>query len=184
MVKRAESWAWSSYPATVGQVTVPARLDKDWVLSQLGGRNPVSAYERFVERGLEQASPWDKLQGQIWLGDEPFLKRMQRLAEGKPVANVPRAHRYPARPNVEGITAAVLSAYGIEDEKRLRSRGHQKAFHAWVYLLRRAANLPLQEVAKRSKVSPSRISKIQRAVETVKPSLTLRRLLDRWNVKH
>jgi transcriptional regulator with XRE-family HTH domain len=51
-------------------------------------------------------------------------------------------------------------------------------------LLRRAANLPLQEVAKRSRVSPSRISKIQRAIETVKPPATLRQLLDKCNVKN
>jgi len=184
MAKRVENWAWSSYRATAGQLRAPAWLDPDWVLSQLGGRNPAAAYERFVQEGMGQGSPWDKLKGQIWLGDESFLRRMERLAEGSPVANVPRAHRHPTRPNADAVTAAVLSAYEMEDEKRLRSRGHQEAFQTWVYLLRRAANLPLQEVAKRSKVSPSRISKIQRAIETADPSRRLRQLLDRCKVKN
>ncbi|MEK9142155.1 MAG: hypothetical protein AAB308_13960 [Nitrospirota bacterium] len=35
-----------------------------------------------------------------------------------------------------------------------------------VYLLRRAANAPLQQVAVRFRVSPSRVSKIQRTVES------------------
>lgn len=184
MVKRPENWPWSSYRATVGEVTVPGWLDTDWVLGQLGGGRPRVAYERFVGQGRGQGSPWNKLRGQIWLGDEAFLKRMERLAEGKAPANVPRMHRRPARPNAEAVTAAVLSAYGIANEKRLRSREHQEAFQGWVYLLRRAANLPLQEVAKRSTVSPSRISKIQRAIESAKPSATLRHLLEKCNVKN
>jgi REP element-mobilizing transposase RayT len=184
MVKRPENWPWSSYRATVGEVTVPGWLDTDWVLGQLGGGRPRVAYARFVEQGRGLGSPWNKLSGQIWLGDEAFLKRMERLAEGKAPTNVPRVHRRPARPKAEAVTAAVLSAYGIADEKRLRSRGHQEAFQGWVYLLRRAANLPLQEVAKRSTVSPSRISKIQRAIETAKPSATLRQLLEKCNVKN
>ena len=51
MVKRAENWAWSSYRATVDQVAIPIWLDTDWVLSPLGGRNPVQAYVRFVRSG-------------------------------------------------------------------------------------------------------------------------------------
>ncbi len=169
MVKRVADWAWSSYRATAGQGTVPAWLDAEWVLGQMGGRHPVRAYGRFVQEGLVRNSPWDRLQGQIWLGDEAFLKRMERLAAGKAPANVPRSQRHPARPNADAVTALVLSAYGMRDEKRLRSRGHQEAFQGWIYLLRRVANLPLLEVAKRSGVSPSRISKIQRTIEIANP---------------
>ncbi len=91
--------------------------------------------------------------------------------------------RHPAHPTAAAVTAQVLSAYRIKDEKALRTRKHQEAFQAWVYLLRRAANLPLQEVANRSKVSPSRISKIQRVMETSGPSKALRELLDKCRVK-
>jgi transcription initiation factor TFIIIB Brf1 subunit/transcription initiation factor TFIIB len=72
----------------------------------------------------------------------------------------------------------------IKDEKTLRTREHQQAFQAWVYLLRRVANLPLQEVANRSNVSPSRISKIQRVMETSGPSKSLRELLDKCKAKN
>jgi hypothetical protein len=40
------------------------------------------------------------------------------------------------------------------------------------------------EVAKRSGVSPSRISKIQRTIEIAKPPVVLRQLLDKCNVKN
>ena len=184
MVKRAQQWAWSSYRATVGAAAPPAWLDAQWVLGQFGGRNAAAAYERFVRQGVGHGSPWDQLKGQIWLGDEVFLKRMERLSADKSVANVPRAQRDPARLTGQAVTAEVLSAYRIADEQTLRSRAHQEAFQGWIYLLRRAVNLPLREVAKRTKVSPSRISKIQGAIETGNVSATLRRLLDRCKVKN
>ena len=184
MVKRARDWAWSSYRASAGEVPAPAWLDANWVRGQFGGRNPQAAYERFVAQGMGQVSPWENLKGQIWLGSAAFLKRMARLAQAKPMANVPRRRRPPVHPSAAAVTAQVLSAYRIKDERTLCRRDHQEAFQAWVYLLRRAVNLPLQEVAKRGKVSPSRISKIQRAIETGRPSVTLRELLERCKVKN
>lgn len=176
MVRRARDWAWSSYRASVGQVAAPAWLDEEWVLGQLGGRNPESAYKRFVVQGMGQASPWDSLKGQIWLGGAAFLRRMERLTQGKPLANVPLRQRCPARPTVAAVTVQVLLGYRIKDETTLCSRENQEAFQAWVYLLRRAVNLPLREVAQRGKVSPSRVSKIQRAIES-SPSVVLQGLL-------
>ena len=184
MVKSAQQWLWSSYRATAGLAAAPAWLDADWVLGQFGVRNPKLAYERFVAQGLGQASPWDNLQGQIWLGSAAFLKRMEPLAQAVPIANVPQRQRHPARPTATAVTVQVLSAYRIRNEKALRSREHQEAFQAWVYLLRRVANLPLQEVANRSKVSPSRISKIQGVMDASEPSKALLELLDKCKVKN
>ena len=184
MVKRPENWPWSSYRGTLGAVTAPTWLNADWVLGQFGIREAKAAYQRFVAEGIGQASPWENLKGQIWLGGEAFLKRMQRLAQGKSGMNVPRMQRRPAHPTARSVTARVLSVYRIKDEKTLCSRAHQEAFQAWLYLLRRAVNLPLQQVAERGKVSPSRISKIQRAMETNKPSATLQRLWDQCKVKN
>jgi len=184
MVRRAQDWAWSSYRTTVGANMAPAWLDRDWVLAQFGGRNPVKAYQRFVEEGVNRGSPWENLKGQIWLGGEAFLERMEHLVEGKPTANVAKAQQRPARPTVEVVTAVVLALYAIADERRLRSRSNQDAFQGWVYLLRRGSNLPLREVAKRCQVSPSRVSKIQRVLESTGCSATQRQLFDKCNVKN
>ena len=102
---------------------------QDWQLyAYCFSRKRASAYERFVQQGMKQESPWAKLKGQICLGDEAFLKHMERLAQGKPSANVPRAHTRPARPTAPTLTQAVLSTYGIKDEKTLCSRRHQREF--------------------------------------------------------
>ncbi len=184
MVKRAADWAWSSYRAGAGKAAAPDWLDAGWARALLGGREPAAAYARFVAQGLGQAAPWKNLKGQIWLGDTAFLKRMQRLVQAKPAANVPRQKRQPARRSAAAVTTQVLSTYGIKDQKTLRSRAHQEAFQAWAYLLRRAANLPLSAAAECCNVSPSRISKIQRGIETGEPSAQLQRLIDRYNVKN
>ena len=184
LVRRAANWTWSSYRATAGEAAAPDWLDAAWVLKQFGGSDPRGAYERFVMQGKGQASPWENLRGQIWLGNASFLQRMQKLAEGEPAANVPKRQRHPARLTAAAITELVLSSYGVKNEKTLRGRAHQEAFQAWAYLLRRAANLPLQTVADRCQVSPSRISKIQRVVETGEHPATLRGLMIRCKVKN
>ena len=179
MVKR--DWAWSSYRATAGYGPQPAWLDAAWVLGQCGS---CAAYRRFVAQGIGQAAPWENLKGQIWLGSAKFLERMERLTQGKALRNVPRLQQRPARPTPEAIMALVQNAYRIKDEKALRTRTHQAAFQAWVYLLRRAANLPLQAVAHRSGVSASRVSHIQRAIERGKPDSAMQRLLKKCKVKN
>ena len=78
MVKRLESWPWSSYLATCGQSPAPEWLQTDWILAQFG-RQRVSAirkYIEFVHEGARLPSLWTQLQGQIYLGSERFVKKM------------------------------------------------------------------------------------------------------------
>ena len=77
----------------------------------------------------------------------------------------------------------VSVAYGMPREKVL-DRSCQQAFQAAVYLLRRAANLPLREVASLSGVSPSRVSHIQRQMAQGKMDDALRQLSQMYKVKN
>ena len=182
MVKRPQDWRWSSYRATAGIASGVDWLDVGWVRGQFGNRAQ-AAYRQFVSEGIGQASPWEQLRGQIWLGGEGFLDRMEKLVHGKPVSNVPKAQRRPMRLTAAQILGAVKRAYGI-DERRLLGREDQSAFKAWVYLLRCAANLPLAQVAGRCGVSASRVSHIQRAIETGTLDSALRQLLVKCKVKN
>lgn len=58
-----------------------------------------------------------------------------------------------------------------------------QAYKAVVYLLRRAANLPLAEVAKRAGISLPRVSQIQAAIERGKLVEPLKALVERYKVK-
>ncbi len=184
MVKRTEDWPWSSYAATAGKTPAPDWLQADWIVKQFG-ENPAAArqaYRRFVRAGVGGPSPWPELRGQIYLGGEKFLARMEKLATERDREGIPHIHRRPARPGPEAILTAVAKGFGIKAEE-VRNRSHQPAFRAWVYLLRRAANLGLREVAEGAGVSCGRVSQIQRVAETEQPTSELARLMKKYKVK-
>jgi REP element-mobilizing transposase RayT len=177
-VKRLDQWQWSSYAATAGAATAPPWLAVKEVCALFGGR---AAYWRFVVQGIGQASPWEKLRGQMYLGGEDFLRRMQRRLPARPVKGVARSHVQPLRPAPEAIETAVAKAYGV-GLAQIMDRRNAEAYKAAVYLLRRAANLPLAAVARRAGVSPGRVSQIQAEIERGTPDRTLTSLICSYKV--
>lgn len=96
MLKRLETWPWSIYLATCGQVPVPDWLQPDWILGQFGRQRAraIRQYIEFVHEGARLPSVWTQLQGQIYLGSEAFVKKMQTQIEKKPkLDEIPRAQR-------------------------------------------------------------------------------------------
>jgi REP element-mobilizing transposase RayT len=92
MVAAPSDWAWSSYRAVVGDVPAPGWLETDAVLRTFAEDRitAVAGYRRFVTEGIGAASPWQALKGQIYLGSEPFVERMQaRIDPGRPLQDVP-----------------------------------------------------------------------------------------------
>jgi len=80
MVKQPMQWKWSSYGAMVGQVQAPSWLTVDTILAQFGNRRTAAQqrYKDFVKQGINNGSIWSELRQQIYLGDEKFVKQMQR----------------------------------------------------------------------------------------------------------
>ena len=96
MVRRVEQWPWSSYPATCGQVLRPEWLHTDFILSQFSAQRAraIAKYVEFVHEGKGLPSVWAKLQGQIYLGSQAFIGKMQRLVDKRPtLTEIPRAQR-------------------------------------------------------------------------------------------
>lgn len=102
MVTSPGQWPWSSYRATIGKTPAPAWLNSDFVLSQFGSRKGEARtrYVRFVAEGKDQPTIWQQLRGQIYLGDEAFVKKLhQRHRPDDRLTEVPRAQRRaPAKP--------------------------------------------------------------------------------------
>lgn len=155
MVKRVEDWPWSSYLVTAGKATAADWLETDWVVKQLGEETAAArkAYRRFVQAGEEGASPWEKLRSQIYLGGDDFLARMAKLATEQGKDGAPKRHRQSARPDAQAVLRAVTQTFRVITDA-VQNRGLQPASRAWVYLLRRAANLGLLKTAARAGVSP------------------------------
>lgn len=166
LVGDASEWVWSSYRATAGLQEIPDWLDVPSVLSLFAhsAATAQAAYRRFVADGVNQPSPWRDVIGQIYLGSPEFLERIDRVVRGKSLVNVPSAQGRPTRLSADEVLKQVAAAYRVR-LGALLDRSHREAYQTAVYLLRRAANEPLQTVAIRFRISPSRISKIQRNVE-------------------
>ncbi len=96
MVRTAKDWPWSSYRATVGQADAPAWLYTDWLLSVFSKQKAAARrhYKQFVADGKGQASPWDELKNQVYLGSEPFVKKMQdKLNDKTDLSEIPIAQK-------------------------------------------------------------------------------------------
>ena len=96
-----EGWRWSSYRATAGEQAAPRWLSVNWILDQFG-TSEMSArdrYRQFVVAGLDRASPWCNLRGQVLLGTEPFVQALTpRLAAVQDMMETPRSQRLAHRP--------------------------------------------------------------------------------------
>ena len=122
MVKRLEKWPWSSYLATCGEAARPEWLDFEFLLSCFSTQptRAVSRYVAFVHEGRGVPSVWEQLQGQIYLGSETFITKMQSLLDQQIFpAEIPRAQRQAVKralvdfakkyPRDEAIALAYLS---------------------------------------------------------------------------
>jgi putative transposase len=96
MVADAAQWRWSSYGAMMGTEPAPSWLQTDWLLAQFGRNKPEARarYCDFVRAGVGLPSLWDALRGQIYLGSDAFVTRMQALVEDD-IPEIPRAQRRP-----------------------------------------------------------------------------------------
>ncbi len=121
MVKHPVEYEWSSYRAMVGEAPPPDWLATDGLLAQFGKRraNARRKYARYVDEGIPLGSIWAELRQQIYLGDEKFIKRMQRKAELQgDELSIPRAQRRPPAQSIANIAAkhperneAIVTAY-------------------------------------------------------------------------
>jgi putative transposase len=122
LAPRPEDWPWSSYRAHVGLDHRPDWLDSEQIYRQLAATDARARrrYAEFVSRGRNVRLWEEALAGQIYLGDEGFVKAVQRRTASRPESReVPRAHRRAPGASIEsylrkgrdrdaGIAAAYL----------------------------------------------------------------------------
>ena len=124
MVKDIADWHWSSYAAMLGIQAKPEWLQSDWILGQFSSqrRRAINLYIDFVRAGVGLPSVWEQLSGQVFLGSDRFLKRMQAMSDKVAIGEIPRAQRRPvAKPLDYYLTkhrdakAAMIAAYATGD---------------------------------------------------------------------
>ena len=149
-VRRVRDWIWSSYRATSGIEAKPDWLQIDGLLSCFAKRRK-TAYERyiqFVQDGKGQSSPWESLENQVYLGDEKFVKEMQRLIEpDKSLDEIPR--------NQKRKMARALEEY----DKRANTRNEA------IYSAFASGSYKMKEIGEYFGLHYSSISKIVKEME-------------------
>ncbi len=95
MVRDVADWPWSSWQATTNCEPSPKWLDTDGILAQFSHTrtNAAAAYAEFVREGVGLPSVWKKLNNQIFLGSELFVKHMQSVAGKQEMKEIPRSQR-------------------------------------------------------------------------------------------
>lgn len=103
VVKDPGRYRWSSYRATVGEVTPPPFLDTAALLFQFAATAPAAQrrYRAFVLEGLRAPSPWTEVKGQVLLGNEGFLRKVNpKLKSVRLAKEIPKAQRHVGRPSL------------------------------------------------------------------------------------
>lgn len=126
MVTAPGEWPWSSYNAMVGQAPSPAWLATDGLLAHFAKRRATARrrYVAFVAEGTGLPGIWSNVKRQVYLGDERFVrlmqKRLDRERDGD--VNIPKVQRRSPAPSLAEIEArypdrneAILAAYAAGD---------------------------------------------------------------------
>lgn len=97
MVNDVADWPWSSYRATVAQAPPLECLQVAWLLRQFGlnREQAIERYRDFVRAGVGLPPVWEGLRNQIFLGDKPFVEKLQRQikAESQGLKEIPKVQR-------------------------------------------------------------------------------------------
>lgn len=149
MVRKLMAYAWSSYPAYIGQAQSPAWLHTRYILDALGGR---AAYRRFVEAGApnpEVQAFYGRERHPPILGSERFTAR---IAKGlRPHRDMPEIKSLHKRPGINRILKSVANYYSVDDASlKTPTRGggvKSPARGMAMYLCQEAGGMRLREIA-------------------------------------
>jgi REP element-mobilizing transposase RayT len=163
VVKDQAAYPWSSYRATAGLTPAPGWLTVDWLLAQLGRTQRAAQAKclQFVAEGIRQPSdPWEQLVGQIYLGHEAFIRRVQRASRRTADPEIPRQQRQPAWLSPEAVLQLVARGYGLAVPDLVRpTRRPNEARQVALYGLRRWADEALLSIVRRMAISYSAVSR-------------------------
>ena len=139
MAAKPDEWQWSSYQSTAYAGTAPDYLTVDWVLGQFSAKKTTARgrYRKFVAEGMGgEMQPWKEVVGQVFLGGESFVARMEELlGNRREIGEIPRAQRYPGRPPLRVLFADITA-----DSRQQRNNRITEAHITHGYTLKEIAD--------------------------------------------
>ncbi len=118
IVETPGEWRWSSYRATAGLAAVPIWLDPGPILDIFndGDWNAAThGYREFVAAAIgRDASPWENLRAQTFLGGSKFLQWIeQTIARQECSSEHLRDQRRFRTTTIDSVRATVTAAFGL-----------------------------------------------------------------------
>lgn len=154
LVKSPMEWKWSSYKETIGYDKGNSCLTTDWILSQFGSdrKEAIVRYREFVRSGLKVESPWKGIKGQLLLGGDSFMEKLNLMLTHKgDLKEIPRVQRYITRPLLEEI---------LKWDNETKSSKDKKIYEAYIRY-----GYTLREIAEHLGVHYATISRAIKRVE-------------------
>jgi len=105
IVKEPKDWEWSAYQATTGHKGIPC-LTTDWILSQFSKEQKKASreYQAFVLSGIKAESPLKAIKGQLFLGQDNFIDKINHLMSVKEnLKEITKKQLYVTRPPLNEI---------------------------------------------------------------------------------
>jgi putative transposase len=122
-----ENYRWSSYRSTAGLDAAPDWLDVNAALTPFAPDTQLAQtyYREFVAAKVgSDDCLWDELINGIYLGTEPWAKKMRTVVETKPRStDHPRLQRTVGRPKMHEVVAAVARAANVAASAIRETRG-------------------------------------------------------------
>jgi putative transposase len=137
MVARPEDYRWSSYRSTAGLTVAENWLDVSAALGLFHDDPSVATreYQAFVLAKIDSSDClWDNIINGIYLGSEPWAKRMRKIVESRPRStDHPQAQRAVGRPKMATIVSTVADGAGRSAESVRETRGDPlRRLVAWI----------------------------------------------------
>jgi len=118
---------------------------------ECGGKDPASAYRRYIAEGLSGASenPLKSALREWVIGSQDFLKRMVALAEGEDEKSRSRLRRRMGAVTVDEVMAAVAEIHEVEAEEYFGFRSLAAGREMAALLCRRYTSATLAQLSER-----------------------------------
>ncbi|MFW2374101.1 MAG: transposase [Gammaproteobacteria bacterium] len=151
LVKRLETYSWSSYPAYINKVASPSWLFRDETYALLGNRQRYWGYRAFVESGIEEdlRQFYQQPQQALLLGSDDFKTQVYAGEDNQELVQRIKK-RETTLPGIIDIVKEVVFLTGAEESTiYFGKRGGEGQVARWMamYLCQIVGRYSLKEIA-------------------------------------
>ena len=185
LVQKPAEWPYSSFCGYARRSSRRSFVQYDTLFEawrgECGGKDPASAYRRFVAEGLSGVieNPLQSALHDWVLGSQEFLKRMVAMAEGESVEGRSQLTRRTGAITVDDVIQAVATMHDVEPQEYVGFRSAAAGREMAALLCRRLTNATLAELSERFGLRhpDSSANLVRRARKRAAESTAYRRLM-------